>query len=57
VKLGDTIRITGKSGINFTQKVESMELNHRKIRRARPGKEIGLQVNEEVREGCCVFKI
>jgi len=58
LKVGDVIRITGKGGrIDFTQKVESMQLEHEQINEARPGKSIGLKVNEEVREGCSVFKL
>jgi translation elongation factor EF-1alpha len=57
LKVGDTVRITGKEGkINFTQKVESMEIEHEPIQEAKPGVPIGLQVIKKAPEGCCVFK-
>jgi putative protease len=58
LKVGDVIRIKGKGGkINFTQEVESMQLNHEQINEAQSAEPIGLKVNEKVREGCCVFKL
>lgn len=57
LRVGETIRIAGKGSINFTQKVESMEIDHQKIEEAKPGDEIGLEVSQKAREGCCVYKL
>jgi len=64
LKVGDTITVLGKknspvfkkANLNFTQTVESMQIEHEPIQKANPGDLIGLQVIEEVHEGCCVFK-
>lgn len=64
LRKGDTVRISGKessgfrkSKIDFTQKVESMQLDHESIDEANPSDgEIGLKVCQEVREGCTIFK-
>jgi putative protease len=58
LKVGDTVKITGKGGkINSTQKVESMEIEHKQILEAKAGDLIGLQVTEKVCEGCEVFRV
>jgi len=56
LKVGDTIRIVG-GGTDFTQTVESMEIEHKKVKEARAGQAIGLKVNQKVREGYKVYKI
>ncbi len=57
LKVGDTIRIVGGEATDFTQKVESMEVEHQKIKEAKAGDSIGLKVKEKVREGYKVYKI
>jgi len=57
LKVGDTIRIIGDDGIDFTQPVESMEIEHKQIKEAKPGDLIGLKVNQRVHRGCCVHKL
>jgi putative protease len=64
LKVGDKIRIvgkpnpnTGKPRIDFTQTVTSMEIDHQKIEEAKPGDDIGLEVDQEVKEGCYVIKL
>jgi putative protease len=47
--LGDTVLIKG-STTNFEQRVESMQIDHVAIQQAKKGDEIGLQVNDRVRE-------
>lgn len=54
--LGDKIKIKGGE-IEFDQKVNSMEINHAKIKKAKKGDEIGLKIVKEAREGYKVFKI
>lgn len=55
--VGDTIRIIGGENTDFTQEVKSMEIEHKKIKRAKKGDEFGLKVKEKVREGYKVFKV
>ncbi len=55
LEVGDTIRIKG-STTDFEQTVKSMEIEHKKIERAKPGDSIGLKVEDRVREKDIVYK-
>ena len=57
LKVGDTIRIEGGESTNFTQTIESMEVEHEKIEKAKKGDSVGLKVKEKVREGYKVYKL
>ena len=52
----DTIHIKGATS-DFTQKVESMQIEHESIEEAKPGDDIGMKVAEHVREHDKVFKV
>lgn len=54
LKVGDTIRIVGGQ-TDFNQTVESMEIEHEKVKEAAAGDSVGLQVNQKVREGYKVY--
>jgi len=54
---GDAIHIIGGENTDFEQTVESMEMDHKKIKKAKKGAEVGLKVKDKVREGYKVFKI
>ena len=56
VSVGDTISIEGPS-TNFTQKIESMQIEHKNIEKAKKGDSIGLKVKDRVREGDSVLKM
>jgi len=56
LSVGDMISIEGPS-TNFTQKVESMQIEHQNIEKAKSGDSIGLKVKDRVRENDSVFKI
>jgi len=56
LRVGDTIRIVGGT-TDFTQAVDSMEIEHEKVQEAKAGDDIGLKVSEKVREGYKVYKI
>jgi len=56
LKVGDTIRIVG-GATDFTQQVESMEIEHEKVEVAKAGDSAGLKVNQKVREGYKVYKL
>ena len=54
--VGDTIHIKGHTS-DFTQKVESMQLEHESIEAGEPGQEIAITVVEHAREHDEVFKV
>lgn len=56
LKDGDEIRIVGGE-TDFTQKAESMEVDHKKVKEAKKSDSVGLKVGQKVREGYKVFKI
>lgn len=56
LKVGDTIHILGHTS-DFTQKVASMEIDHRKVPTASPGDDVALKVTEPVREKDVVYKV
>jgi hypothetical protein len=55
LKLGDEIRFTGAQ-TDFTQKVISMQIEHKMIAKAISGQEIGLKVDQDVKVGDRVLK-
>lgn len=56
LKVGDTIRIVGGE-IDFTQLVDSMEVEHKKINEAKAGDSVGVKVSQKVREDYKVYKL
>ena len=56
LKVGDTIRIVGGE-TDFTQTVDSLEVEHQKIQEAKKGDSVGSKVDQKVREGYKVFKV
>lgn len=57
LKVGEEIRIRGGVDTDFSQKVESMEIEHEKVKSAKKGDSVGLKVKEKVREGYKVYKV
>ena len=57
LKVGDKIHIVGGENTDLTQEVKSMEVDKKKIKRAKKGDEIGLKVKEKAREGYKVYKV
>jgi len=56
LSVGDEISIEG-ANTNFTQPVDSMQIQHENIEEAKAGDAIGLKVKDTVREGDSVYKI
>lgn len=56
LKAGDNIRIVGGT-TDFTQAVESMEVDHKKVDKAKPGDSVGLKVSEKVHEGYKAYRV
>lgn len=53
---GEEIRITGGENTDFTQTVDSMQIEHEKVKSAKKGDSVGMKVKEKVREGYHVYK-
>lgn len=56
LEVGDEIRIVGGE-VDFNQTVESMEVDHKKVEKAKKGESAGLKVDQKVREGYKVYKL
>ncbi|MGD0611259.1 MAG: translation elongation factor-like protein [Anaerolineales bacterium] len=56
LNVGDTIHILGHT-TDFTQIVESMEIEHKKIESVNPGDESALKMAQHVREKDRVYKV
>lgn len=56
LKVGDEIRIVGGE-VDFTQPVDSMEVEHEKVEIAKPKDSVGLKVANAVHEGYKVYKV
>lgn len=56
LEVGEEIRIVGGE-TDFNQKVQSMEVEHEKIKEAKKGASIGLKVDKKVREDYKVFRV
>jgi len=56
LKVGDQIKIVG-GDTDFTQNVDSMEIEHKKVNEAKAGESVGLKVNQKVKEGYKVYKV
>jgi len=56
LKVGDKIHIKGATS-DFEQTIDSMQIEHENIEKAKKGQAIGLKVEQQVREGDEVYKI
>ncbi|MGQ9618427.1 MAG: hypothetical protein ACUVUG_05635 [Candidatus Aminicenantia bacterium] len=56
LRVGDTIHIKGHS-TDFTQKVISMQIEHKSVEMGKPGDNIALKVDDVVKEHDLVFKV
>ncbi len=56
LKVDDKIRVVGGE-IDFTQSVESLEVEHQKVKAAKKGDSVGLKVEKKIREGYKVYKV
>jgi len=57
LSVGDTIRIVGGEDTDFTQTVDSMEIEHEKMKKAKKGDVVGMKVKDKVREGYKAYKV
>ncbi len=56
LRVGDTIHIKGHTS-DWTQKVDSMQIEHRQVQEAKAGDVIGIKVSEHAREHDVVYKV
>lgn len=56
MKVGDTIHIKGHTS-NFTQTVDSIQLEHASIQEAKKGQDVGIKVKEHAHEHDEVFLV
>ena len=56
LSVGDEIHVVGHT-TDFTEKVTSMEVNHKKVESAKPGDEIAIRVTARARQHDQVFKV
>ncbi len=56
LKVGDTIHIAGHT-TDFTQSVESMQIDHADAGAAGPGDDAAILVTDKVREGDRVYRV
>ena len=56
LKVGDVVHISGHTS-DFTETIESMQLEHDSIEAGKKGDEIAIRVSEHAREGDVVFKV
>lgn len=56
LKVGDTICVEGHGNV-LTQKVASMQIEHKTIPLAKKGQSIGMKMDGRVKEGDIVYKV
>jgi len=56
LKVGDTVRVVGNA-TNFTQPVESMQVEHQPVPSASAGQSVGVKVKSPTRAHDEVFKV
>ena len=56
LRVGDTIHFHGHS-TDFTQKVESMQLEHQGVDEGKPGQDVAMKTAQKVHEHDAVFKV
>lgn len=56
IPLGTKVKFQGQT-TDFTQNITSIQLDHKELSEAPSGKEVGIKVNEKVREGDKIFEV
>ena len=54
IKVGDKIKITGSN--EFVQEITSMQIEHKNIQKAKKGDQIGLKIDQPVKEKDEIYK-
>ena len=56
LKVGDDVKFVYHEN-EFTQSVESMEVDHKKVKSGKKGDEVAIKVNKETHEHAIVYKV
>jgi putative protease len=56
IRVGDTLHFLGHS-VDFTQTVNSLQIEHQNVSEAKPGQDVALKVDEKVHPNDSVFKV
>jgi putative protease len=56
LKVGDRVRVKGHT-TDFTEAIESLEIEHQKVDRAGPGDNVAFKVSEKARPGDQLLRI
>ncbi len=56
LSVGDEIKISGHDN-EFTQKIESIQVEHESVEKAKKGQAVGVKVDKKVKEGDEVFRV
>jgi hypothetical protein len=56
LRVGDTIHIKGHTS-DFTQKIDSMQIDNKSVAEAAVGQSVGMRVSQHAREHDQVFKV
>jgi len=56
VKVGETVHFKGAT-TDFTQKIDSMQFDHKEVDKASKGKEVGIKVDDRVRVGDKIYPV
>lgn len=54
IKVGETVHFRG-AHTDFSQVIDSMQYDHKDVKSAKKGQEVGIKTNEKVREGNEVY--
>ncbi len=54
--VGDIIRIVG-GDVDFDQTIDSMEIDHQKVKEGKKGDSVGLKLAQKAHEGYKVYKV
>jgi len=56
LKLGDTLRFVG-AGHDFTEVVDSMQVDGKNVASAKSGDKIGIKISEKINKGAKVYRV
>lgn len=57
LKIGDKVVLTDKNGKQYTQNVDSMQIEHAQIDIAKAGDEFGLKTERKLKEKTPIYKL
>ena len=56
LSVGDTVKFK-KGEQEFKQKVDSIQVEHQAVQTAKPGDQVGIKVDQKVKDGVEVYKV